>query len=134
LGSRQTKSVGEALSRTCEHPVIMSAAWGRGAPACTSHLDDPDQLTVMATRRLHRRLASLGLLALVAVFGLEARAGGEPEGPAFEVTYAPEVAAGPISGRVYVMLGPVGATSEPRFGPDWFDPQPFFAVEVEGWM
>jgi S-formylglutathione hydrolase FrmB len=57
----------------------------------------------------------------------------------FEVTYTPEVRPGPVSARVYVMLGPaggvgrLGAPSEPRFGPDWFRPQPFFAVEARDW-
>jgi S-formylglutathione hydrolase FrmB len=59
--------------------------------------------------------------------------------PTFEVTYTPEVRPGPVSARVYVMLGPVrtvdlpGARREPRFGPNWFRPQPFFAVEARDW-
>lgn len=60
-------------------------------------------------------------------------------GPAeFEVTYAPNVHPGPLTARVYVMLGPgrplLGRTpKEPRFGPDWFHPEPFFAVEAKDW-
>jgi hypothetical protein len=34
---------------------------------------------------------------------------------------------GPAKGQ------PVGPRSEPRFGPDWFRPQPFFAVEAKDW-
>ncbi len=61
---------------------------------------------------------------------------GNADATRFEVVYGPELHAGPISTRVYVMLGPakpaLGSTrSEPRFGPNWFRPQPFFAVEVK---
>ena len=53
---------------------------------------------------------------------------------AFEVTYDAGVRPGPISARVYVMLGPAqGGRGEPRKGPDWFHPQPFFAVEAKDW-
>ncbi|MEE2719968.1 MAG: alpha/beta hydrolase-fold protein [Planctomycetota bacterium] len=39
---------------------------------------------------------------------------------------------GQYTGRVYVFLGaPEGRA--PRQGPDWFQPQPFFAVDVEDW-
>jgi Putative esterase len=52
---------------------------------------------------------------------------------AFEVTYAAKLHSAPIKGRVYVFLGPDGSGVEPRSGPDWFRPQPFFAVNVENW-
>lgn len=61
-----------------------------------------------------------------------ARAADRPE-LAFEVTYTAECHPGPITARVYVMLGPEFGFSEPRFGPDWFDPQPFFAVDASDW-
>ena len=32
----------------------------------------------------------------------------------------------PVSARVYVLLGQGQLATEPRFGPDWFRPQPFF--------
>src|SRR5882672_772800 len=52
----------------------------------------------------------------------------------FEVTYAPAIGQGPISARVYVMLGPVSPQApEPRTGPDWFNPSPFFAVDAKDW-
>src|SRR3954463_4392139 len=51
---------------------------------------------------------------------------------AFEVTYDAGVRPGPISARVYVMLGPAqGGKGEPRKGPDWFPPRPFCAVEAK---
>ena len=51
----------------------------------------------------------------------------------FSVTYQAEVHPGPISARVYVMLGPSPSLGEPRFGPNWFSPQPFFAVDAKDW-
>ncbi len=70
-------------------------------------------------------IASLALIA-------PARADDRPP-PAFEVTYDARVNPGPISARVYVMLGPAGGFREPKNGPDWFNPQPFFAVEAKDW-
>lgn len=52
----------------------------------------------------------------------------------FEVTLDPEVRSAPVSARVYVMLGPAEGEREPRFGPDWFQPQPFFAIDAKGWV
>ena len=48
------------------------------------------------------------------------------------VVHTAEPMTTPYSGRVYVMLG-TSAVQEPRRGPDWFNPDPFFAVEVEEW-
>ena len=54
-------------------------------------------------------------------------------GPAaFTVTYDAAATPGPITARVYVMLGPAQG-AEPRFGPNWFRPQPFFAVDAKDW-
>jgi S-formylglutathione hydrolase FrmB len=53
---------------------------------------------------------------------------------AFDVTYTNAVAPGPITARVYVMLGPPLSPREPRTGPDWFTPSPFFAVEARDWV
>ena len=51
----------------------------------------------------------------------------------FEVAYPSVLGTEPISARVYVMLGRGNSQLEPRFGPDWFRPQPFFARDVKGW-
>ena len=51
----------------------------------------------------------------------------------FEVSYPSVLGSEPISARVYVMLGRGNSQIEPRFGPDWFRPQPFFARDVNGW-
>jgi hypothetical protein len=56
------------------------------------------------------------------------------KGLTFEITYAASLRSEPITGRAYVMLSPGYSPGEPRFGPDWFNPQPFFAVNVESWI
>ena len=53
--------------------------------------------------------------------------------PGFQVAYPSILGSEPISARVYVLLGRDSSRLEPRFGPDWFRPQPFFAREVKGW-
>ncbi len=47
----------------------------------------------------------------------------------FEITLDPHIAAQPVSGRLYVFVSQRG-NEEPRFGPDWFHPEPFFRVDV----
>ena len=78
----------------------------------------------------HVRLCQIGVGAAF----LAIAAGAAPE---FEVRFTSGVHDGPISARVYVMLGPAkaepGRRSEPRFGPDWFHPRPFFAVDARDW-
>ena len=54
----------------------------------------------------------------------------EPAPLQFAVTYDAAITDS-FSGRVYVMLG--SGRVEPRFGPDWFNTQPFFAMDVEDW-
>lgn len=79
-------------------------------------------------------LALLWLAPAVAQDGKKADAPAKPATPlAFEVTYTDAVRPGPISARVYVMLAPPLNFREPRTGPNWFTPSPFFAVEVKGW-
>jgi len=51
----------------------------------------------------------------------------------FEIKCAASLRTVPIKGRVYVLLASGQAPREPRFGPDWFRPEPFFAVNVESW-
>ncbi len=86
--------------------------------------------------RSPHRARSLVVLAITAILPAtvvdRAHAAGEAS-PAFSVTYTTGVAEEPVSGRLYVMLGPVGSPREPRSGPDWISPEPFFAVDVTGW-
>ena len=70
-------------------------------------------------------------LCLLALASTATAADPKPQG--FAVTYPASLAPGPISARVYVMLGPSPTRAEPRNGPDWFRPQPFFAVDAKGW-
>jgi len=75
-----------------------------------------------------------GLLAVAVTVPLLSATAAQDQKPlAFEVSYTAEVHPGPVSARVYVMLGPPAGLSEPRFGPSWFAPQPFFAVEARVW-
>ena len=66
-------------------------------------------------------------LAVLSASGIAA------ESPEFEVVFDAKVHPGPITGRVYVMLDVPSGPREPRFGPDWFAPQPFFAVDAKDW-
>lgn len=64
---------------------------------------------------------SLSFLAISAQAGLQ-----------FEVKRSAAVHTNPFSGRVYVMLGSE-RDRNPKNGPNWFNPQPFFAIDVENW-
>jgi hypothetical protein len=92
-----------------------------------------------APRASVRALALLaGGLALVAggsarVLGGPTREDSREKGLAFEIRCTVPLSKDPGSARVYVLLGPDRASTEPRFGPDWFRPQPFFAVDVPSW-
>jgi S-formylglutathione hydrolase FrmB len=50
----------------------------------------------------------------------------------FQVTLDPQVAQQPVSGRLYVFLtqGP----GDPRQGPNWFSPEPFFRLDVKNFQ
>lgn len=60
-------------------------------------------------------------------------AASQPAAPLrFNVTYDPSVA-GSFTGRVYVMFT-TSKMGEPRLGPSWFNPAPFFAIDVIDWQ
>jgi S-formylglutathione hydrolase FrmB len=76
-------------------------------------------------RGILARVALLLVLLAAPVLGVE-----------FRMIYPESVRPTPFTGRVYLMFtrdGGAPARREPRFGPDWFAPQPFFAVEVKDW-
>src|SRR5947209_19892815 len=50
----------------------------------------------------------------------------------FHVTFGRAVSPLPFTGRLYVMLS-AQKGSQPRFGPNWFRPEPFFALHVKDW-
>ena len=62
---------------------------------------------------------------------LACRAGPAPadEPLRFDVRLDPQVAKAPITGRLYVFLS--RARGQPRFGPNWFHPEPFFGLDVQ---
>lgn len=55
----------------------------------------------------------------------------EPTG--FAVSFDEAIHPGPITARVYVMLGPAAGSQEPRKKLDWFAPQPFFGTDAVDW-
>src|SRR5262245_59281029 len=77
-----------------------------------------------------RRFPVRASALLIAGFLLASWAHAQPQPLKFQITFSPEVSKDPFTGRVLVMLGSGG---EPRFGPNWFRPQPFFAMDVTGW-
>jgi hypothetical protein len=84
---------------------------------------------------MSRRLCLPGLrLAWIAFLGLAAwhANAAEPRPLEFHLTFDKAVSAEPFTGRVYVMLSK-RAGAEPRHGPDWFKPEPFFTRDVKGW-
>lgn len=50
----------------------------------------------------------------------------------FQIALDKTVATAARSGRLFVMLSS-RTSGEPRFGPNWFRPEPFFAIDVKDW-
>lgn len=75
-----------------------------------------------------RTVAAVGWLLMWS----SAAAALDPHPLEFRLRYTPAVSAGPFTGRVYVMLSKQ-ETKEPRSGPNWFNPEPFFATDVKDW-
>jgi pimeloyl-ACP methyl ester carboxylesterase len=73
-----------------------------------------------------RRMRWLLLAALAA-------AGAEPRPLEFQLTFDPSISREPFSGRVYVMLFKGDPGDKLRASPNWFKPDPMFAVDVKGW-
>jgi S-formylglutathione hydrolase FrmB len=76
---------------------------------------------------MHRFLPALVAAALCA-------AGSRAAEPlAFHLTFDPKAHPGAFTGRVYVLLF---ANDKPALasGPDWINPEPFFARDVKGWQ
>ena len=51
--------------------------------------------------------------------------------PSFVLTFDESIRATPFTGRVYVFFS--RGNEAPRLGPDWFNPEPFIAKDVENW-
>jgi S-formylglutathione hydrolase FrmB len=90
----------------------------------------------LPTLRLKTYTHAKVCLATLAVFlfssqGLNAQDKPAPLG--FELKFTEAVSTSPITARVYVMLGDAIGIGEPRRGPDWFQPRPFFSIEAKDW-
>jgi len=60
-------------------------------------------------------------------------AASQPAGPLkFVVSFDPAIQSTPYTGRVWIMTSTI-QRRDPRFGPDWFSPEPFASVEVKDW-
>ncbi|HVK04603.1 MAG TPA: alpha/beta hydrolase-fold protein [Armatimonadaceae bacterium] len=70
-------------------------------------------------------------MALLSAVPALTRAAAAAPLPRFHVAFTSEVEAEPFTGRVLVYLGRAGDGREPRSGPNWFAPQPFFALDVK---
>jgi S-formylglutathione hydrolase FrmB len=109
-----------------------------------------NRLDIMSATRVHSGRSCLLVLAVIstavspaAFAGGQATAGrtaasrkpagGPATGLGFEITYPAALQSEPITSRVYVFLEPQGSDAEPRSGPNWFRPQPFYAVDVVSW-
>jgi len=83
---------------------------------------------ILRNRSACTRFASL-LLCLVVVPRVTAA---ETKALEFHITFDKTVSSQPFTGRVYVMLHKQDV-KEPRSGPSWFNPEPFFAQDVKDW-
>jgi S-formylglutathione hydrolase FrmB len=70
------------------------------------------------------------LLVLAAARPAAARQAGPLE---FRVTFAPAVSREPFTGRVFVLLSRDDPGQGVPRGPNWFNPAPMFAKDVQGW-
>lgn len=77
-----------------------------------------------------RRDVCYPFLVAAAVLFLSARCAHSAEPLTFRVELDPAVANEPITGRLYVMLT-ASQRGEPRFGPNWYSPEPFCRLDVE---
>lgn len=71
------------------------------------------------------------MLSLVFLFVLASATRAETKPLSFRLSFSPRVSPAPFTGRVFVML--TKSDSEPRLGPNWFNPGPFFARDVKDW-
>jgi S-formylglutathione hydrolase FrmB len=76
-----------------------------------------------------RRLLPLLLIVLLPAALTRA---GEPKPLEFHLTYDPAICPEPFTGRVFVFLSR-RPMNQPKPGPEWFNTEPFFAVDVKDW-
>ena len=81
---------------------------------------------------MSRRWQWMGVVGLLAA-SLGGPASAAEAGPLeFHVVFDRAVSTEPFTGRVYVLLSQ-SEHEEPPAGPNWFNPEPFFAVDVKDW-
>lgn len=88
-------------------------------------------------RRDRIRLDFFGLcvfMLIAAQAGSRRAEAAEPEKSLeFRITRTDQIHPDPLSTRIYVFLGTPGAPRPPRMGPNFLNPSPFFAVDVNDW-
>ncbi|MCS6978210.1 MAG: alpha/beta hydrolase-fold protein [Gemmatales bacterium] len=77
---------------------------------------------------VRRFMALLFLLALLSALALA----DQPQPLQFQLTCDPAVCPEPFTGRVFVFLSR-RAMTQPKPGPEWFNTEPFYAVDVKDW-
>ncbi|MGE0605643.1 MAG: alpha/beta hydrolase-fold protein [Pirellulales bacterium] len=75
-----------------------------------------------------RRMLAWVLLACLLAAGSAPRLTHAVE---FDVTLSPDAAQQAVGGRLFVMLS-TKDSGEPRFGPNWFNPEPFAGLNIKG--
>lgn len=80
-------------------------------------------------RHLYVRLLLFVGVLVEAFLGLSSDLRGQAS-TEFHVTMSPELESGPITGRLYVFIT-ANTQRSPMQGPNWFQPEPFAALEVE---
>jgi hypothetical protein len=78
-------------------------------------------------RKRMSRISPLLMAVAVLVPSRQSLSAAEPV--EVSVTLDPRVSQHLLSGRLYVFCSRK-TTGEPRFGPDWFQPEPFFAIDI----
>ncbi len=81
--------------------------------------------------RTFRSLSQVAWLVLCLVIPLETKAA-DSKPLEFRLTYDNKVSNTPFTGRVYVLLSQQAVRQLPA-GPNWFKPDPFFALDVKDW-
>src|SRR5581483_8449814 len=69
------------------------------------------------------------IMALAVLLTRQPLEADEPAAVTANVTLDPAAAEQPLTGRLFVYCSRK-TSGEPRLGPDWFSPDPFFAIDV----
>jgi hypothetical protein len=86
------------------------------------------------TRRINMGKRSAGWAIGAFLLTALATPGAEPKPLEFRLTFDPAISAKPFTGRVFVLVSKEDPGSNLRSSPNWFKPEPMFAVDVRGWQ